>query len=302
MENKLQTIDKISTSDLLSDKDKQQINLQKRLFKIASDPRTKLDFRQHRNSKNLNLLKFIEFCKADSESYVKSYLRQVQPFMIVLDKNRSNKSSGFSCVIDSSYKIPLWIEVQESASGSCIISFHEVERYSKSLDNLWLSQKRLLMLPDNCNACSIGERGIFKVTVLRGMKSFQLDLRGKRLSEQVIEVDKRHYEDVLLNHCNVMLDEIVESVDAGLDGIPDVKNVKQLSYTSYGDTVANEVSFLLDMLVSPKAGVCDEPTITAILAVKVRELSGTKNYKEIKEVLADKYASYFGQNVIELLL
>ena len=71
---------------------------------------------------------------------------------------------------------------------------------------------------------------------------------------------------------------------------------RQVSFTSYGTKLQNEISMLIDLFHETK-----DIRITAALVTKVEQLSVHPDYKEIRQVLIDKYKSYYNIDYSYLL-
>ncbi len=280
----------------LTGEERQTINIKNELYCLSLSKNTTFDFEPHSKSSNLGIIKFLRSCDIDPETFIRSYLRQLHPFMINLDKERSVKQDKFSCIIDASYRMPLWIEVVTKQFNERVISFHELNWYTKKYDNYYLRKHDLLCIPNDPNIVEEGEKGTFEISVLKGFKSFLLRVYGRRVSENCIRVKTAEYERELLRQCNDNLAEIIESIAVNSSYFPEFQRIKQLSFTSYGDKLYNDVSLLLDLFADTVS-----PDISAVLFIKLQELSKLPNYPEIVEDLINKYKNYSNVDFTSLL-
>jgi len=58
------------------------INICKKIRKLAKLDRMTLDISEHQDSRNTHLFRFLDYCGVDKESFVKSYLSNLQPYML----------------------------------------------------------------------------------------------------------------------------------------------------------------------------------------------------------------------------
>ena len=217
--------------------------------------------------------------------------------MITLDKDRSRKADNFSCIIDASYSVPLWIEVNTTQFKETVISFHEVNWYNVKYDNYWKSAKELLCIALDANKVKVGEKSIFKIQLLKGFLSFELSVPGVRVDDNFIRVKKERYESALLQECNLMLDDVLEEFTESPVLFPEFTNTKQVSFTSYGDRLENSVSLLFDLFSrQPK-----NSQLSFVLAVKLQELQQLPDSDVIIDQLLEKFKTYKKIDLIPLL-
>ena len=279
-------------ADLLTDEERALLNLRKRIRRVAQSPNLQVDESQHYGSDNLSLKKFLESCGANFEDFVREYLLNLQPFMIHLNKERSRSSADFSCVIDPAYRIPLWVEFYYTQHKEQIISFHEMNWYSQQCQNIYNAQTELLFVADMLMPGEVGLTTAFTGSVQKGLCHLELGLVGTRISEHCVRVKRKQYEAVLLAECNRMLSEVLQDEL----GVFNFEHEKQLSFTSYGSRLQNEISMILDLYSSTK-----DPRLTVPLAVKVEQLALSGDYADIKEALVSKYLTYDGVDYSHLL-
>ena len=132
------------TSSNLTDEEKQKVNLWKQIVALSKMEST--EFRVNRNA--VGLFRFMDFCGIDKERFIRSYLFQLQPFMIHAETANLNKDR-FSCIIDSSYRMPLWVEVIYKPLSGAVISFHEMNYYDQGLENVGNSSVGPLLCAPN---------------------------------------------------------------------------------------------------------------------------------------------------------
>lgn len=282
-----------NTKDLLLSSDRELLNLRKKLRSVAQSRNLKIDESQHHDSNNLGLKVFLESCGVDFKNFVKEYLLNVQPFMIHLDTDRSRSSSDFSCIIDPAYRMPLWVELYSTQFKEQIISFHELNWYSNKYNALYKKQDKLLCIPQNIALCGVGEVAPFTISVQKGLCRLDLIVYGTRVSEECIKVDYASYNTALMAECNRLLDSALQCAPVNALRFSEEN---QVSFTSYGTQIQNEISLILDLY-----DVTKDPRLTAPLAIKVERLASNPDYPDIKAALVEKYKSFFGIDYSHML-
>lgn len=81
----------------------------RKLRRLAKLERLKLDENEHRSGLNKHLFDYIEYCGRDVPDFIKQYLSNLQPYMIVRRKDQEPERS-FLCVIDQTYQVSVYIK------------------------------------------------------------------------------------------------------------------------------------------------------------------------------------------------
>lgn len=293
-------VSSIGDTDLLTNEDKHLLNLRRKLIKLALEPRTKFDFNPHKQSNNLGIINFCKFCNVNPEEFIRIYLKNIQPFMIHEVDGRTDKSTDFSCILDATYSMPLWIEVRTTQFKEEIISFHELNWDNQLLLKNARLSNTILCIPNNIydNYVEIGDISFFKFDIIRGFKSFELELPGKKISNSCVRVNTITYKNKLLDSINDNLATVLDPlVNLNLRDYPRFSRVNQISFTSYGDNIENNVSILLDLLYIDK-----KPSITAALSSLVQDLLKLPDNDLIIDSLISKFKSYYGIDYSDLFV
>lgn len=296
MKNKLATLTVFEEKEFknsvleLTVEERQIVNLWKKIVALSKNPRTVFRFEDHQNSDATGLFKFMDFCEIPKEEFIRSYLYQMQPFMVHLDKVHSNKQDSFACIIDSSYRIPLWVEVIYKQFGEIIVSFHEMNWYDSSFDSIGYQQKGgILCVPNSSlHGLDVGETKYFNISILKGFRSFELKVHGAKITDTFIRVEREDYERKLLGKVNEQLEEILYEVVRDSAEFPNFKKEKQLSFTSFGEDLAMTVSMLLELYLSNKDGA-----VSSVLAVKAQQLAELPNGKALIVELLKRIERYY---------
>jgi hypothetical protein len=114
------------TYELLDSKgiDTSMVKVCKKIRNLAKLDRITLDSSTHRSGLNQHLFDYIEYCGLDTLTFIRSYLSNLQPYMIERRKDQEIYRS-YVCVIDNLYKISVYIKVDTTQFEEIIISFHE---------------------------------------------------------------------------------------------------------------------------------------------------------------------------------
>lgn len=277
----------------LTQEEKQLVNLWKKIVSLSKNPRTTFRFSEHQKSNATGLFKFMDFCEIPKEQFIRSFLYQLQPFMIHLNKAASNKQENFVCFIDSSYRIPLWIEVIYKQFEEAVISFHEMNWYDVSLDSRRnRATTQLLCVPNSSlESLAAGEIRNFNISVLKGFSSFELSVRGMKITDTFIRVEREEYERKLLRKANEQLEDILYELKRNPAEFPIFSKEKQLSFTSFGEDLAMTVSMLFDLYLSSK-----DATVSSVLSIKAQQLASLPNGKPVIDELLRRIESYYGLN------
>jgi len=282
---------------LLTDTERRLINIKKQLAAVTYAKNLKFNLgRKNKDGsvsdRNSGLIDFISACGIDAEIFIKSYLRQVQPFMIIPNENRMK--GYFGCTIDASYKIPLWVEWYSTKEREQIISFHELNWYNKGYDTLYNKMPSLLFQTITVDDfVPVGDEGLFHVEVVRGFESIELKLEGLKVDNGYIRVAREEYDRKLLGYCNKKLQGLYDNLQFR-EGFT---KTKQLAFTSHGDRLANQVSMLIDALIAT-----NDMEITVVLDEKVRQLKSLTDYDVLRGYFIEKYHNYAGKDISGLFI
>ena len=112
-----------------------------------------------------------------------------------------------------------------------------------------------------------------------------------------VKVRRSDYENAVLQICNDRLDELIESAfSENYVNIHHFRDLKKLSFTSYGAMLQNQISFLLDLIVDTK-----NKSLCTLLDIKMSELNKLTCADSVKFYLVEKYRNYEGVQISGLL-
>ena len=229
------------------------VNICKKLRGLAKLDRLRLDETEHRSGLNKHLFNYIEYCGFDVLSYIKSYLSNLQPYMIERRKDQESKDS-YVCVIDRIYRVSVYIKVDIKQFEELVISFHENNVRGIAKSNAVITRMSDNVVPvfaEDVDSVNL-ETGVGSVRLMvqRGMKVLPISVQAVRC-DSVFLVRERIIENELLNYCNnYLMDLYASDVNLDYNSITVFSMLQQISFTSYGKDTFSAVSLLIDSIAT----------------------------------------------------
>ena len=274
---------------LLSDTDKQLINVCKKIRKMAALDRVEISkaTQQHNNSDNRHLFNFIELCGMTVREFILNYLSNLQPFQLELYKAQAY-DKAVRCIIDFSYNTPIYLKVEFTPYDVILVSFHENQ--NKRLDvykDRWDKYSLILTSTD----ANVGEYTYSQIKIAHGLLVFTPFVAGKVMRNDVIRVNSLDLATILLQYANDKISDLIDN------SIPvSFSSIKQLSFTSYGAALLNDVSILVDAAVTIKDTVLLN-AFSTIINSKLSEIKALDSGDELLDALDSRYSLKSGELV-----
>lgn len=238
---------------ILDDSFIEKINLCNRLRRLARLDRIKLDTSKYTYSDNLKLFEYLKFNNIEPLEYVKEYLTCIQPFMIER-LQKQEKFDGALCILDTKYRISVYIKVDTTEDREIILSFHEnaengvLKKNSVKVRNSYFVN----VLPDTItNKAEFETETVYSIRffMIRGLMKAPLDIAATRYEykgHKLYFVRYQDIENVFIRNCNTILEDLFTS-NLKLDRDFQIFTVfQQISFTSYGQDIISNVSLLID--------------------------------------------------------
>ena len=271
-----------------------RINICRKLRKLATLDRVRLDTTVRRSKLNLHLLKYIEYCGYEPESFIKSYLQNLQPYMIKPFQSQKY-SENIVCVLDELYRIFVYIKVNTSQFEEVIVSFHEDNKNGIAKTNSLISSTRsqFLKVPvffDTIGASVDGtDKIVAKVLVQRGMLTLPLTLSGTRVKDFML-VNPSTITTAFVEYCNDYIRDLyTSSLDLDFSKVTVFTVLQQLSFTSFGRDTISSLSLLIDSLRAQNdatsRAVADFALVTFSQSLTLTE----GQVKQIIDILTERY-------------
>lgn len=227
--------------------DTSTIALCKKIRNLAKLDRLRLDEEEHRLSQNTHLFEYIEFCGKAPLSFVKEYLSNLQPYMIVRNQLQE-PDERFLCILDNQYSVSLYIKFDIKQYEELIVSFHEnhirgIAKRNRPGNNNYLVPifaENVLSHTENT------DNYVVRIMVQRGMLILPIRLSAEKCAD-VFLVPKDAIDLALLGECNNYLQELYTSdLDLDFSNIEIFSALQQISFTSYGKDTFSTISLLVD--------------------------------------------------------
>lgn len=226
---------------------------------------------------NKHLVDYIEHFGIDLQDYVRSYLSNVQPYMITKESDLTN------CLIDGLYGL--------SITDELTVRFTEKDRTnSVNVATAVRSTKvpvfadRVLSQVSGTNKFVI--RAVFQV----GLLELPLDLAGYKHND-IFLVDKRMIDTAIMSHCEEYISSVHESNYIKKNRVDTSKikvfsRLQQLPFTVYGNDAFSNITVLIDRIVD---GVDIEKADFAMIKFTQNTRLTREQQTELKELLREKY-------------
>lgn len=268
------------------------ISICKKIRHLALLDRIKLDMEKHRSGLNRHLFDYIEYCGYKPLDFIKSYLAQLQPFMIERRKDQEPDKS-FVCVIDNLYRISIYIKFITKQFEEIIVSFHEDNKRGIAKTNSLIQRFDNSFVPVFADSVTGKVSGENKYTVKcffqRGMLVLPLELPAIKCKE-VFLVRRNTIETHFISLCNDYIRDLYTSdLQLDFDKVEVFSMLQQISFTSYGNTTFSSISLLIDSICVQKDSISRNVADFALVTF-VRNLTLTIEQREdLMRLLEQKF-------------
>lgn len=282
------------TYEMLESKgiDTSMIKVCRTIRRLAKLDSIKLDENTHRSGLNKHLFDYIEYCGLDTLTFIKSYLSNIQPYMIERRKDQE-PYKPYICVIDNLYKVSVYIKVYSEQHKEVIVSFHEDNKRGVARSNklqTYHENKYVPVFADSILSRVENEnKYVVKVLAQRGLLVLPLELAGFQCKD-VFVVNRKSIDGLFVSYCNDYIKELYTSdLELDYDKIEVFSVLQQLSFTSYGRDTFSSISILIDSLcVQPdyiSRQAADFALVTFVQSLKLT----TEQQDDLKNLLDTKY-------------
>jgi len=272
----------------------------RRIRRIAMAGNVKLDDSVHRdNIYNKHLFSYIEYCGWDPLDYIKTYLSNLQPFMLE-HRGNQEKTDTMVCVLDNAYRVSLYIKADGHRGNEVIVSFHEnidpkrkvVRENNTKKDTTRLAKQVVPVIAEPTGARLEGSpREQVKVFIQRGMLLFPAMIMAQKCSNGLYLVEREGLEQPIIDACNQYLRDLYASNVKleDLDNVEIFSVLQQMSFTSYGNTIFSNITLLIDNL-EMQNGPISKAAADFTLITYINNLYLTQEQaSELIDVLSERY-------------
>lgn len=265
----------------LTNEDRHKIKLCKRLRAAAMSSHISVDTTEHARSNNTHLFKFIEMCGMSVKQFILSYLKHLQPYSILELKDQEFEKDVI-CIVQLDYRTPIYLKVRVTQFQELVISFHENQvKRLQALEKEPLPAYSVfffdeILRPGNRCVC----------TVSRGFTDYKIALNGV-VHDDVIKVRTKEALDAML----ILFNEAIENQFSN-EEIFQFGSIKEISITSYGDQILNNVSKLIDYFKTiPKSDTGELRRISSLLMQSLSYITNGPRSEEYMEALRLRYVN-----------
>lgn len=254
---------------------------------------------------NQHLFGFIKSCGLDVENFIKTYIYNMQPCTLVLDRSTHvTKSSGdYSVILDIGYRVSLYIKV--SKSGNIIVSFHDsndnwvgrtnVKRFKQGVLSQFSNDYSYILLNEPIRVTN--QREFYDIQMSRGLSVLKQSLEGTYCDRDLIYV---YTQDLFEGVKKLMLSfltklEVEFSEDFRLrgtrKGIEKRNNINDFSFTSYGNSILAKISLLVDVYPLTVSQT-ERQSIMTLAGFLIDEMLFIEDKASLLSMLKERYMDY----------
>ncbi len=226
-----------------------QKQLARRLRKLARLSRIRLDETEHASRLNLHLFKYLDYLGMDKLEYVKSYLSNIQPFMLT-EMRSQEKFENAVCVLDRIYRISVYIKVDTTKGEEIVVSFHENNKGGVAHKNpLMQKNNRVYVFADSIGSHVKGtDNYSINLFITRGVRTFPINVPANKYDDEGFLVRYTYINNALIDIMNGYLEDLY-TADLDFGEINAFSSLQQLSFTSFGNDVFSNISLLVDSMI-----------------------------------------------------
>lgn len=264
------------------------INICKKIRKLAKLDRMTLDISEHQDSRNTHLFRFLDYCGVDKEKFVKSYLSNLQPYMLSRNTEQE-KADNTICVLVNIYSISLYVKLNTQQGNEMIVSFHEDHKRGISKDN---KSEKVKIIADSITG-GITDTNIktFDILVPRGVINIPISLTGELQADNTFLVNRNAIDNAILDVCNQYIQDLYTSnlELPVLDEVEIFSALQQIPFASYGNSVFSNISVLIDNMSVQNSPLHKASASFALVTYASHLMLTSEQKSELIELIRDKY-------------
>lgn len=232
--------------------DLSSVEVCRKVRRLANLDRLRLDVSEHYSTLNKHLFSYLDYCDIDKLSFIKEYLKNLQPYMI-REKGGQEKKDSFICVIDNMYRVSVYIKVDSTHNEEVVISFHEDNKKGIAKTNHLITLpnpvENVVVFADKCRSYSTATgKATIDIMMQRGLLTLPISVIGAKYKDMFV-VRRRDIEAQFLEYCNTYLSDLYTSdLDIDFSQVEVFTSLQQISFTSYGKSTFDTLSLLIDSL------------------------------------------------------
>lgn len=270
------------------------VNVCKKIRKLAKLDRMTLDISEHQDSRNTHLFKFLDYCGVNKETFVKSYLSNIQPYMLSRNTEQE-KTEDTICVLDNIYKVSLYIKLNTKQGNEIIVSFHEDHKRGVAKDNSCVfrrEQEKVKIIADSITGgITDTNTKTFNILIPRGVINIPVSLVGELQSDGTFLVDRNAIDNAILTVCNQYIQDLYAS-DLDFPSLNEVvlfSALQQISFTSYGNSIFSNISVLIDNMFAQDSQLHKASAAFALETYAGHLMLTAEQKRDLIELIQEKY-------------
>ena len=285
--------------------DMELVNVCAKIRKLAKLERLEVQEEEHtsNNALNTHLFNYLRYCGKDIKTYIKEYLSNLQPYMLQRRKDQE-PDKQFLCVLDTIYRVSIYIKIYQKQFEELVVSFHEDNRRGIAKTNDLITKERItekvFVFADSEQSRSGNKYGI-TIFSQRGVLILPIELVGYKYRNGYI-VNRRDIDNQFLSYCNDYIKDLYCSdLNLDFDSVSVFSMLQQISFTSYGRDTFSGISLLIDS-VSVQKDALSRGVAISMLEIFVTNLKLSDSQKEeLFMLLNEKYSVTSIKNIGTIL-
>lgn len=258
----------------LTNEEKQMVKLCKRVRALAQSNKFRIDKSSHYSSDNKHLFHFIELCCGSLDQFLYNYLSKLQPYDVVLDKAQSNVDDKIYCILQLTYRYSMYIKIDITQYNELLISFHEDQNRKQAIKS-----RCKLFIADCVN------NGTANISFCLGFKVFNAVFLWEHAWGEIVAVNSADVTTYVLNEINALVNE-----ELGVENFNPFRSMSSISFSSYGYSVLNKISLLLDCIDVLRLPA-EKSLVLSALDDAAHELNLLEDSTRYWEALTERYSS-----------
>lgn len=260
--------------------DRAIINVCRKIRKFAIMRRVDIDESQHRVSDNLHLKKYIELSGKTFKEFIYGYLANIQPFQLIFNHAQSY-DKAVRCLIDLSYSTALYMKLEFLPSNVLLISFHENQlKNTVKYETITNSLNYAITKTD----VPAGGYRILPIKMPHGLELFDLELVCQVVEQDLVRIAISDVESAYVRYLNQKVSALTERGQV----------FHSMKEASYGETVLNDVSVLVDGICFTRTSVETKRALVETLGNELREIAQLPDAGSYLQAIQERYSNKAG--------
>lgn len=275
----------IDTSIELSKEEQYYVDLCRNIRQFVALGQIEINTKEHSISDNLHLVKFLEICGKSFKEVILQYLTDIQPFQLKRDASQEYDNSVY-CVIDLSYSFALYLKITFTSDKGIVISFHENQIMNQKKYKKETSDLNYMIAKTSLPA---GTFASIPVKISHGLVTFEFVTTCFIIDTDLVRVNLEHVNSIYLEYANQKISDLVGEQREVFSSI------KEVSFTSYGEAILNNISVLVDAICFTHLKQQEKLELIDTLRLQMIGLVQLPDSQKYIEALDERYSMKLGK-------